>query len=113
MTYNTLLYEKEDGIGIVTINRPASLNALNGEVYTELYELFQEIEKDARCGWSSLPAAARRLLSPAPISWRCSHRVACEINSFIGKSQDSLRPDLYPEQAGYCRHQRLRPRRRL
>jgi len=47
VTYNTLLYEKEDSIGIVTINRPASLNALNGEVYTELYELFQEIENDA------------------------------------------------------------------
>jgi enoyl-CoA hydratase len=47
VTYNTLLYEKEDGIGIVTINRPASLNALNAEVFTELYELFQEIENDA------------------------------------------------------------------
>ena len=46
MTYNTLLYQKEDGIGIVTINRPASLNALNGEVFTELYNLFQEIEND-------------------------------------------------------------------
>jgi len=46
VSYNTLLYEKEDGIGIVTINRPQSLNALNGEVYTELYEVFQEIEDD-------------------------------------------------------------------
>jgi len=46
VSYNTLLYEKEDGIGIVTINRPRSLNALNGEVYTELYEVFQEIEDD-------------------------------------------------------------------
>jgi len=46
MSYNTLLYEKENGIGIVTINRPQSLNALNGEVYTELYEVFQEIEDD-------------------------------------------------------------------
>ena len=46
MNYNNLLYDKEDGIGIVTINRPKSLNALNGEVYTELYEIFQEIEDD-------------------------------------------------------------------
>jgi enoyl-CoA hydratase len=47
MAYNTLLYEKEDGIGIVTINRPETLNALNTEVFTELYQLFQEIESDA------------------------------------------------------------------
>ena len=38
---------EEDALGIVTINRPASLNALNGEVYTELYQLFEEIENDA------------------------------------------------------------------
>ena len=46
MSYNNLLYDKEDGIGIVTINRPESLNALNGEVCTELYKIFQEIEDD-------------------------------------------------------------------
>jgi enoyl-CoA hydratase len=46
VTYETLLYEKADGIGTVTINRPESLNALNGKVYSELYELFGEIEKD-------------------------------------------------------------------
>jgi enoyl-CoA hydratase len=47
VTYNTLLYEKKDGIGLVTINRPQSLNALNSEVYAELYELFDAIENDA------------------------------------------------------------------
>ena len=46
MTYETLLYEKADGIAIVTINRPESLNALNNKVYSDLYELFGEIEKD-------------------------------------------------------------------
>jgi enoyl-CoA hydratase len=46
MTYETLLYEKADGIATVTINRPESLNALNFKVYAELYELFGEIEKD-------------------------------------------------------------------
>lgn len=46
MEYRFLSYGKEEGIGIVTINRPESLNALNGDVYTELYELFQQIEND-------------------------------------------------------------------
>jgi enoyl-CoA hydratase len=47
VTYSTLLYEKADGIGTVTINRPESLNALNSTVFSELYELFQEIEHDS------------------------------------------------------------------
>ena len=46
MSYRYLLYSKEDGIGIVTINRPEVLNALNIDVFVELYELFQEIEDD-------------------------------------------------------------------
>jgi enoyl-CoA hydratase len=48
VTYKTLLYEKKDGIGTVTINRPESLNALNSTVFSELYELFQEIEHDSK-----------------------------------------------------------------
>jgi enoyl-CoA hydratase len=46
VTYQTLLYEKKDGIGTVTINRPEALNALNSTVYNELYEVFEAIEKD-------------------------------------------------------------------
>ncbi len=44
MSYKHLLYDKEDGIGIVTVNRPEVRNALNIEAYTEFYTLFQEIE---------------------------------------------------------------------
>jgi enoyl-CoA hydratase len=47
VTYQTLLYEKKDGIGIVTLNRPEALNALNSTVYNELYDLFEAIESDA------------------------------------------------------------------
>ena len=46
MAYQTLLFEKDSNIGIVTINRPQVMNALNDLAYAELYQLFQEIEKD-------------------------------------------------------------------
>jgi enoyl-CoA hydratase len=44
--YKNLLLSKDDGIGIVTINRPQVLNALNTEVYSELNAMFTEIEHD-------------------------------------------------------------------
>jgi enoyl-CoA hydratase len=46
VSYKNLLYDKEDGIGIVTINRPEVLNALNTDVFKELYDLFSKIEDD-------------------------------------------------------------------
>ena len=36
MTYETLIYEKEDGIGIVTLNRPERLNAINLQLIYDL-----------------------------------------------------------------------------
>ncbi len=46
MKYTSLLFTREDGIGIVTINRPKVLNTLNLEVFKELYRMFTEIEND-------------------------------------------------------------------
>ena len=45
--YQTIRYEKKDGIGIATINRPEALNALNSTVVSELEQLISEVEKDA------------------------------------------------------------------
>lgn len=42
--YNNLLVEVEDGIAIVTINRPKSLNALNSETLAELGQIASAIE---------------------------------------------------------------------
>ena len=47
MEYKSLLLNKEEGLGIVTINRPKTLNALNVEVFQELYQMFTEIENDS------------------------------------------------------------------
>ena len=46
MAFENLLYEKRDGIGYVAVNRPEKLNALNRKTMDELYDCFQEIERD-------------------------------------------------------------------
>lgn len=47
MAYKNLLFECESGIGIITINRPASLNALNKETMLELDDLISAIKIDS------------------------------------------------------------------
>jgi enoyl-CoA hydratase len=46
MAYETLLYEKRNGIGYVTISRPEKLNALNNKVMAELSSCFEQIDGD-------------------------------------------------------------------
>lgn len=43
---NTVLLEVKDGIGYITINRPAALNALSSEVLTDLNLVLDEVEKN-------------------------------------------------------------------
>lgn len=46
MSYETILYGKEEGRGTVTFNRPKKLNALNRQVFTELSLVFREVAQD-------------------------------------------------------------------
>jgi len=44
--YKTLIYEKKEDIGLLTINRPDKLNAISNELTSELKQLLGEIEND-------------------------------------------------------------------
>ncbi|HXX34083.1 MAG TPA: enoyl-CoA hydratase-related protein [Thermodesulfobacteriota bacterium] len=46
MGYETLIYEREEGIAIVTMNRPDQLNALSFKLKEELSGVFDVMEKD-------------------------------------------------------------------
>ena len=38
MSAENIIYESQDGIGVLTVNRPERLNALNGQTVTELHQ---------------------------------------------------------------------------
>ncbi|MEO5763307.1 MAG: enoyl-CoA hydratase-related protein, partial [Vicinamibacteria bacterium] len=48
MTYATLLVEKnDDGIAVITINRPEKMNALNAAVFSDLEAALIDLDADA------------------------------------------------------------------
>ena len=44
--YQTLIYEKKEKIGVLTINRPDRMNAISNELTSELKKFLDEIEND-------------------------------------------------------------------
>lgn len=46
MNYKTILYEIKGDIGIITLNRPKSMNALNSQLLRELDNVLTDIDRD-------------------------------------------------------------------
>ena len=46
MNYENILAEKENGLAVITINRPTKLNALNKATIQELHEAFKALDAD-------------------------------------------------------------------
>lgn len=50
MDWKNIIFEKENKIGFVTLNRPEVYNALNHELLSELGEVIEQIRKDSELG---------------------------------------------------------------
>ena len=70
--YQTIHYEKQDNIAIVTIDRPEALNALNSTVITDLKQVVTTLENDRDIRCMILTGAGRSFVAGADIGEQCS-----------------------------------------
>jgi enoyl-CoA hydratase len=67
MTYKNIIVEKKNGIGTITMNRPAVLNALDKETIEELTKAVHELENDAAIHVAILTGKDKAFIAGADI----------------------------------------------
>ncbi|HHJ07306.1 MAG TPA: enoyl-CoA hydratase, partial [Anaerolineae bacterium] len=67
MTYQSILVETKDRVGVVTINRPKAMNALNGQVMSEMTAALQAFDADDAIGAMVITGNERAFAAGADI----------------------------------------------
>ena len=91
MAYDTIRYEVEQGVGTITLNRPAVLNAINAEMIGELQDVLARIPEDAEVRAVVLTGTGRGFCSGADL-----------------KSRQRVKPEDAPPDAALANAERLR-----
>lgn len=65
--YQTIRYEKQENIGIITIDRPEALNALNSTVILELIDVIGQVEQDGELRALIITGEGRSFVAGADI----------------------------------------------
>src|SRR6266481_1849799 len=79
--YHNIIVERRGAVGIVTLNRPAALNALNAALISELATALDELEDDAAIGAIVLTGNEKAFAAGA------------DVKEMVGKSY----PEIYCE----------------
>ncbi|MCI3880068.1 enoyl-CoA hydratase [Acinetobacter higginsii] len=67
MQWQTILFEKRNGVGLISLNRPQALNALNTELISEINQALDELEKDREIGCMVLAGSEKAFAAGADI----------------------------------------------
>src|SRR5882724_6553495 len=70
MSYETLLYEADQGVATITLNRPAVLNAISQQMIEELQATFDTVKDDASVRAVVVTGAGRGFCSGADLKGR-------------------------------------------
>lgn len=90
MSYETILYNKEEGIGIITLNRPKAMNALNARMFSELRLVAEEIEKDDHLGVVIITGQDKFFAAGADIREVAGIETPIEAHSFFTAGQAAI-----------------------
>src|SRR5882724_1677970 len=109
-TYANILVERKGAVGVITLNRPSALNALNAALISELGIAFDDLEFDPAIGAIVLTGNEKAFAAGADIKEMADkHYIQAYTEDFITSGWERVAMP----QAGDRRGRRVRARRRL
>ena len=91
MAYSHILFEAEQGIALLTVNRPDKLNALSGAVVAELREAFEQIARDVDIRAMILTGAGEKAFVAGADINELAQLSAFEAREFALRGQQTFR----------------------
>ena len=86
MTFVTIETETRDAVGLIRLNRPEALNALNAQLIDELNVALQDFESDSRIGCMVVTGSAKAFAAGADIKEMAGKTyIAAYLEDFIGR----------------------------
>ncbi|GEQ99068.1 enoyl-CoA hydratase [Iodidimonas gelatinilytica] len=67
MSYETILLDKREAVGVITLNRPKALNALNNQLMDELTAALRDLEADDEIGCIVITGSEKAFAAGADI----------------------------------------------
>lgn len=67
MQWKTILLEQRNGVGLITLNRPEALNALNNQLIIDLNQVLDQLEKDSSIGCIVITGSKKAFAAGADI----------------------------------------------
>lgn len=92
MNYETIIYQKEDGIGIITFNRPERFNAINEKFMKEMNLVLDEIEEDDEVRVVILTGGEKIFCSGADLKEAYTPATSKRLNRFFIRLEEFGKP---------------------
>ena len=92
MKFETLIFDKEDGIRIITLNRPERLNAISMQLIRDLEKVLAEIDEDGEARAVILTGAGRGFCAGADVKEPDADKLPTGRNTFFSKLEDVKKP---------------------
>jgi 2-(1,2-epoxy-1,2-dihydrophenyl)acetyl-CoA isomerase len=91
MAEQDLLYRREDGVGIVTLNRPEKLNAITHPMHQRLHSIIEEIRRDDSVRVAILTGNGRAFCAGTDITGEVPISAEVEIRNMKERSSTEYR----------------------